>query len=222
MFLISLLFYKSFVICFIVSAFYGKLNVRKEIKKQDELWKWRLNLEFKELMLSMSAALSAGYSIENSIRESKKDIEMLYGDKSVILPETEKMIAAIENSRPIEKAISDLALSCDVEDINCFSDIFEIAKRTGGNMIEIVKSTAEKISGKIEVKREIKTMIAAKKMESRIMNIVPLLIIVYFWLTSPGFLDCLYTMSGHVFMTGLFGMYMFGCILSEKISDIRV
>ena len=54
------------------------------------------------------------------------------------------------------------------------------------------------------------------------MNIVPLLIIVYFWLTSPGFLDCLYTMGGHVFMTGLFAMYIFGCMLSEKISDIKV
>ena len=89
-------------------------------------------------------------------------------------------------------------------------------------MVEIVKSTADKISEKIEVKREIKTMIAAKKMESRIMNIIPLLIIVYFWLTSPGFLDCLYTVSGHIFTTGLFGIYMFGCMLSEKISDIKI
>lgn len=222
MFFISLLFYKSFIICFLISAVYGKLNISKEIKKQSELWKWKLNLEFRELMLSMSAALSAGYSIENSIREAKKDIEMLYGDRSVILPETEKMIIAIENSRPIEKAVSDFAANCQIEDISCFADIFEIAKRTGGNMVEIVKSTAEKIGGKIEVKREIKTMIAAKKMESRIMNIVPLLIIIYFWITSPGFLDCLYTRGGHVFMTGLFVIYMFGCMLSEKISDIKI
>lgn len=222
MFLISLLFYRSFIICFLISTVYGGLNVGREIKKQNEIWKWKLNLEFKELMLSMSAALSAGYSIENSIKESGKDLKLLYGNKSTILPETEKMIAAIENSRPIEKAISEFAINCDIEDINCFADIFEIARKTGGNMVQIVRSTAGKISGKIEVKREIKTMIAAKKMESRIMNTVPLLIIVYFWLTSPGFLDCLYTLNGHIFMTGLFLMYLFGCMLSERISDIKV
>ena len=222
MFLISLLFYKSFIICFVIAMVYGALNVKKETKRQEELRKWKLNLEFKELMLSISAELSAGYSIENSIRESEKDLDMLFGEKSAILIETEKIITELENGIPIEKALWEFAISSDIEDISCFSDIFGIAKRTGGNMVEIVKSTADKISEKIEVKREIKTMIAAKKMESRIMNIIPLLIIVYFWLTSPGFLDCLYTVSGHIFMTGLFGIYMFGCMLSEKISDIKI
>lgn len=173
-------------------------------------------------MLSVSAALSAGYSIENSIRESRKDIELLYGKKSLLLPEVDRMILSVENSIPIEKAISEFASECDVEDIKCFSDIFCIAQKTGGNMVEIVKSTADKISSKIEVNREIKTMIAAKKMESRIMNVVPLLIIVYFWITSPGFLDCLYTVGGHIFMTILFLIYIFGCMLSNKIANIKI
>ena len=81
MFLISLLFYKSFIICFVIAMVYGVLNVKKETKRQEKLRKWKLNLEFKELMLSISAALSAGYSIENSIRESEKDLDMLFGEK---------------------------------------------------------------------------------------------------------------------------------------------
>lgn len=221
-FIVSMLFYKSIIICFCISAIYGWLNIKGEIKRNIEQWKWNVNLEFKEMMLSVSAALSAGYSIENSIRESKKDIELLYGKQSLLLPEIEKMLLSVENSLPIEKAISEFASECDVEDIKCFSDIFCIAQRTGGNMVEIVKSTADKISSKIEVNREIKTMIAAKKMESRIMNVVPLLIIVYFWLTSPGFLDCLYTMGGHIFMTILFLIYMIGCMFSNKIADIKI
>ena len=55
MFLISLLFYKSFIICFVIAMVYGVLNVKKETKRQEELRKWKLNLEFKELMLSISA-----------------------------------------------------------------------------------------------------------------------------------------------------------------------
>ena len=219
MFLVSMLFYKSVIICLFISVIYGWLNIKVEIKRNNEHWKWNVNLE---LMLSVSAALSAGYSIENSIRESRKDIELLYGKKSLLLPEVDRMILSVENSIPIEKAISEFASECDVEDIKCFSDIFCIAQKTGGNMVEIVKSTADKISSKIEVNREIKTMIAAKKMESRIMNVVPLLIIVYFWITSPGFLDCLYTVGGHIFMTILFLIYIFGCMLSNKIANIKI
>ena len=219
---VSMLFYKSVIICLFISVIYGWLNIKVEIKRNNEHWKWNVNLEFKEMMLSVSAALSAGYSIENSIRESRKDIELLYGKKSLLLPEVDRMILSVENSIPIEKAISEFASECDVEDIKCFSDIFCIAQKTGGNMVEIVKSTADKISSKIEVNREIKTMIAAKKMESRIMNVVPLLIIVYFWITSPGFLDCLYTVGGHIFMTILFLIYIFGCMLSNKIANIKI
>ena len=105
------------------------------------------------------------------------------------------MILSVENSIPIEKAISEFASECDVEDIKCFSDIFCIAQKTGGNMVEIVKSTADKISSKIEVNREIKT---------------------------PGFLDCLYTVGGHIFMTILFLIYIFGCMLSNKIANIKI
>ena len=162
MFLVSMLFYKSVIICLFISVIYGWLNIKVEIKRNNEHWKWNVNLEFKEMMLSVSAALSAGYSIENSIRESRKDIELLYGKKSLLLPEVDRMILSVENSIPIEKAISEFASGCDVEDIKCFSDIFCIAQKTGGNMVEIVKSTADKISSKIEVNREIKTMIAAK------------------------------------------------------------
>lgn len=222
MFLLSMLFYKSFIICFIISVVYGKINIRNEVKKENELRKWKLNLEFKEMLLGMSAALSAGYSIENSIKESKKDLELLYGKKSVILPEINKMLFEIENNKPVERAISDFALCCDIEDVICFSDIFSIARRTGGNMVEIVKATADRISSKIEVNREIKTMVAAKKLESRIMNTVPLLIIIYLGITSPGFLDCLYTSGGRLFMTFLFLIYLSGCVLSKKISDIRI
>lgn len=91
-------------ICLFISVIYGWLNIKVEIKRNNEHWKWNVNLEFKEMMLSVSAALSAGYSIENSIRESRKDIELLYGKKSLLLPEVDRMILSVENSIPIEKA----------------------------------------------------------------------------------------------------------------------
>ena len=89
-------------------------------------------------------------------------------------------------------------------------------------MISITRLAAEKISEKIEVRREIHTMIAGKKMESRIMNLIPLGMILYFWICSPGFLDCLYQSSGRFFMTVLLVLYVFAYWWSERVSDIKV
>ena len=89
-------------------------------------------------------------------------------------------------------------------------------------MISITRMAAEKISEKIEVRREIHTMIAGKKMEGRIMNLIPLGMILYFWICSPGFLDCLYEASGKLVMTALMAVYVFAYRWSEKVSDIQV
>lgn len=56
-------------------------------------------------------------------------------------------------------------------------------------MIAITRMTADRISEKMEVKREILVMIAGKQMEAQIMKLMPLAIILYFWVFSPGFLD---------------------------------
>ena len=99
---------------------------------------------------------------------------------------------------------------------------FQTAKRTGGDLICITRSCAEKNSLKIEVGREIQTMIAGKKMESRIMNAIPLGMIVYFRLCSPGFLDCMYRAGGRIVMTILMSIYLIAYYWSDRICDIRV
>ena len=75
---------------------------------------------------------------------------------------------------------------------------------------------------KIEVKREIQTMISGKQMECKVMNLIPLGIILYFWIASPGFLDCMYTMSGRPVMTVLMIVYIAAFKWSERIGDITV
>ena len=65
-------------------------------------------------------------------------------------------------------------------------------------------------------------MIVGKKMEGKIMNLIPLGIILYFWISSPDFLDCLYRSSGRGVMTVLLGLYLLAYWWSGKISDIQV
>jgi tight adherence protein B len=103
-----------------------------------------------------------------------------------------------------------------------FVKVFQTAKRTDGDLISITRLTAEKISQKIEVKREIHTMIAGKKMEGRIMNCIPLAMILYFWICSPDFLDCMYQSSGRMVMTVLMLIYIATYYWSSRVSDINV
>ncbi len=59
-------------------------------------------------------------------------------------------------------------------------------------MISIIRNTANQIGDKIDVKREIDTVLAAKKYEFRVMAAIPYAIIGYMSLSFPEFMDSLY------------------------------
>lgn len=221
-FILFFLFYKSFVLSFILALIYGIINIKTYEKRRIEEWRWQMDLEFREVMTGISSALNAGYSVENSFKEAKMDLLLLYGNNSVMVKELDIINSKLMLNQPLENVLMEFARRCEVEDINNFAEVFQTAKRTGGNLIDIARSSADKISNKIETSREIRTMVSGKRMEGRIMALMPLAIIIYFWISSPGFLDCLYAPAGRPIMTVLLIIYVVAYKWSERIGDITV
>lgn len=219
---VTCLFYRNLAISGMISVFYGLYYIFREKREYQKKQYYEITLEFKEGLLGIAAALGAGYSMENAIGEARKDLVLLYGENSLLVSEFAKMDRQFDLNQPVEKVLMDFADRWQTEDIMHFVKVFQTAKRTGGDLISITRLAAEKISEKIEVVREIHTMIAGKKLESRIMNLIPLGMILYFWICSPGFLDCLYEPSGRLFMTVLLILYVFAYWWSERVSDIKV
>ncbi len=185
--------------------------------------RWQLDLEFKEGLQGISAALNAGYSIENALEESQKDLLVLYGEGSLMCRELQIMTEQLRLNQPVESVFDDLAERSGVEDIRSFAEVFRTAKRSGGDLVAIARTSAEKIGERIEVSREIRTMIAGKRMEGKIMNMVPLGMILYFWLCSPGFFDCFYEgLWGRLVMTCFLAVYLTAYLMSERICQITV
>ncbi len=182
-----------------------------------------LSLQFKDMILSISASQKAGYSVENAVRESYKDMELLYGRESMICREILHIIRGLDNNVPLEKLLYGLGVRSHQMDMMQFADVFLIAKRNGGNMTDILRKTAETIEKKIDTDREIQLMLSAKKLEQKIMNGVPLFIIFYISATSRGFFDVLYhNLAGVLVMTVCLGVYGVAFYLSRRIVEIEV
>ena len=110
-----------------------------------------------------------------------------------------------------------------MEDIQSFVNVYAIAKRTGGNLEQVLQNTAIRLRDKMEVMEEIEACLAAKKMEERIMGCMPCGIILYLRLLSPGFLDPLYgNVLGAAVMTVCLAVYVAALRMGEKIVDIEV
>ncbi len=220
--MIGYFFYQSWIACiflFPVFVFFIREKKRELAKKRRQ----ELSLQFKDLVLALSANVKAGYSMENALRESCRDMELLYSADSPVCMEVRHMLRGLENNVVLEKLLYDLGVRSHVPDIMQFADVFLIAKRSGGNLTEILEKTAAIIEQKMETDKEIQLMISSKKLEQKIMNLVPFLIIFYIGTTSKGFFDVLYhNVVGVAVMTGCLLFYGAAYLFSKRIVEIEV
>lgn len=180
-------------------------------------------LQFKEMIQAVSSALGTGYSIENAIKESQKELKLLYSDKEPITRELTILVRQLRVQIPVEQVMEELAERVQLEDVRNFAAVFVTAKRSGGDMIAIIKNTANQIGDKIDVRREIQTILAAKRYEFKVMSAVPYVIIAYMGLSFPEFMTCLYgNIIGIGVMTVCLGIYMAAYYLGVRLTEIEV
>jgi tight adherence protein B len=219
---IGWLFYRS-IIAIIILFLFVKFYFKDKKSLLNAKRKKELNIQFKDAISSLSSALAAGYSVENAFVEAYKDLLLVYSKDALIMKELLFIIRKLEMNETIEYLLEDLAKRSGDEDIKSFTEVFAIAKRSGGDFISIIDMTTNSISGKIEVKREIDVILSDKKLEQRIMNVIPIMIILYVGSTSKGFFDSLYrNIFGVIIMTICLGIYGFAYLLGRKIVDVEV
>ena len=183
----------------------------------------KLMEEFSETLGSVSVNMRAGYSIENAFLEACKDIKLFYGEESLMAEEILRIKRGLEINITLEELMDNLAKRSGAEEIEMFSDVCKSAKRNGGNIAEVLTDTAERIRESICVDAEIDNLMAEKKLEFRIMSVMPFVILIYINITSAGYFDVLYEgIFGRVFMTVALLIFAGALILGRKIMRINV
>ncbi len=224
LFFVGYLFYDQLLISLLfscLSVFFLKYRARQLKEKR----KNELKLQFKEAAASLSSSLAAGKSIENAFRDTLKDLKMLYPDPQThIINEFNIINRRLENGENIERALEDFAHRSDIDDIQNFSDVFITCKRTGGNLVDVIKRTVDIINEKVEIQQDIKILVSQKKLESRIIGFFPLLLIGALKMSSPDFIAPLYDFSslGPIVMTVALVMIIIGMGVSTLIMRIEI
>ncbi len=179
--------------------------------------------QFKEAIQAVSASLNTGYSVENAFREAHKELQRIYPKDARITKELLVITRQLRMNLPMEQILEEFAMRVQTEDVRNFVTVFVAVKKSGGNMIAIIQDTVRQIGDKIDVKREIDTILAAKRYEFRVMSAIPYAIIGYMSLSFPEFMDRLYgNILGGGVMTVCLGIYMGAYVLGVKMIKIEV
>ncbi|MDF2964098.1 MAG: type secretion system protein [Paenibacillus sp.] len=219
---IGFIFYKHIVGAVLISAaglYYPVIRRKDLINKR----KTQLQLQFKQALASISFALGAGKSVETAFQEALLDLRLLYPDpRTLIVKELETINRRIENGETIENALKDLSDRSGLDDIQQFTEVFVTCKRTGGNLVHVIRRTASIIQEKLDIQQDIQVMMAQKRFESKVLAFAPLVVIAILSFSSPDYMEPLYKGTGYMIMTVSL-IILIGCFaITKMIMNIKV
>ena len=182
-----------------------------------------LTEEFLSMITAVSGKVNGGMSAENAFADCLGDMERMYGKRSLIVTEIKLIIVRQTNSESLEKCLLDLGRRSGVAAIYEFAQIFAIARLNSGQMRTVINDTVRTMQEKSDTDAEIEVLVSGKKLEQKIMCVIPLMIIAYLRIETAAFLSVLYhNPLGILVMSVCLCVYVFAYFLGERIVDIRV
>lgn len=212
---ISILFYNSLIAMIpgmILVAFYFKEKklVLARKRMQD------MRRELKEFLNALIVTLQTGRSLENAFIEATKDLIRYTEKDTSLVKELKQICAKINLGEPMEKLLAEFSKRSHLEELEYFTEVFSIGKRSGGNIVAIMKNTIRMLQERMEAEEEIITTITEKKLEFQVMTVIPLAIILYLRIGAGNLMNRLYgNVMGVCVMTVCLVIYG-GCYLYGK------
>jgi tight adherence protein B len=219
----AFVFYRSYIISAAIIPFaflYPKIKVKEIIKRR----KHNLNLQFRDLLYSLSASLMAGKSIESAFRTSFDDLSIQYPEQDTdIIREITYIVHRLEMNYTIEEAIIDFSNRARIEDIENFVNVFKVCKRSGGDLVQVIKSTTDIINEKIHIKQEIENLIAQRRFEQKVLSFLPFALVALINISAADFMAPVFTtIKGRIAMTIAVGLFVAAYFVSKKLMSIEV
>lgn len=199
---------------------FGAKYLRRHLARRR---KARLKKQFLSAVTMFGDALKSGQSAENALLSSVEELTEIYGAESDIVREWKDLDKAFRLNKTPEEMLKDFGERSKVDEIRDFAEIFAVTKRSGGKLSEVVESTATLLSEEFAVEEKIRTMTSAKKLEQKIMDLMPIGILLYIRLASPEIVSVLYEgAAGRLIMAICLALYVFSALWAEKLIAIRM
>ena len=123
----------------------------------------------------------------------------------------------------------DVDVNCDIdnrsgiEDVSDFVNVYESCRLTGGDLPLAINRATGIIGDKITLERELKTLMAQKIFETRIVALAPAAIVLLLRIMSPDYLEPMTsTQGGRIVTTFALGLIIMALGMMERINRIEI
>lgn len=181
----------------------------------------QLSVEFKDALYDLTVGLRAGRSLEGAFSAALEDMDARI--TPLLYQEWKHVVGQSKLGIPVEDSLRDLGERSGIEEISSFARAVEICKRSEGNIAVLMENTIRMLQDRMEIREDLRVLLAQKRIEQRIMNVMPFVILILLMVLSPDYLAPLYTsVRGYLIMAVCAIISIISIFLSRKIVQIEL
>jgi tight adherence protein B len=165
----------------------------------------------------MKRALKAGHPFSQSLKLVAEDMD------EPIAHEFDLTFADVNYGNDVRRAMLGLLERVPSVTVMALVTSVLVQKETGGNLAEILDQISKVIRARFKFYRRVKTMSAEGRLSAWILSLVPLVLFVVIWFTTPTYLPrLLEDPKGHVLIYAAAGLCVVGILWMRRIIRIEV
>lgn len=184
-----------------------------------------LSDQFKDALSSISASIRAGNSLITAFERVVPDLErILRGQaETPVIEEMSCIIREIRLGSSLEEALVRFRDRAGLEDVSDFVNATLLCRVRGGNLTEVIGTTAQIIADKIAVRHQMKVLTSGKRMEFWLLTLAPPGMVGFLAVSSPDYLKPLVdTFFGQALVALAILLLAGAYLIGRRIVDLEV
>jgi len=217
MFLISGVFHKSILLGFFLGIIFGVWLPLKLLQRAiNKLNKNFIRL-FPDAIDLIVRGLRSGLPVSESLVLVSHEVPEPVGGVFANISNTMKLGVTME------KALQETARKLDMTEFNFFTTSIILQRETGGNLSEILNNLSEVLRGRYIMRMKIRAMSSEARMASRIVGVLPFLVIGAVSFLSPHYLTPLYSDPvGEIWGGAAAGLMILGLWIMHRMTQFEI
>jgi tight adherence protein B len=147
----------------------------------------RFETQLPDTLNLLATSLRAGYSLLQAVEavgeEASEPTRREFG----------RAMAEIRLGRQMDDALSDIAVRMASTDFEWAVLAIEIQREVGGNLAEVLQTTAETMVQRNRLRREMKALTAEGRISAIVLSLLPVGLFIFISLANPGYMEPLLT-----------------------------
>lgn len=188
------------------------LNLRRMVNKRLKVFEVQLC----DAIQIISNAMKSGYSFFQALSRVAED------SQEPLCSAFKQVIKDISLGKTMESAFEQLLEHFPLEDLQLMVSAILIQKEIGGNLSDILDNMLDTLRERQRIQQEVRALTAQGRLSGAIVVSLPLAIMGILFITSPSYMNTLFTTLGGQIMLGIAGSsQLLGILAIKKIIRIE-